>query len=348
MNGGGLVNGQTTTTIVEVPYGSTISVSENVVTINGSTVTATANPGYIFDYYTGIPESGNITEATTITANFAKTINITIEVTGNTNSGELYGVEVNGELTSESVIVRSGSSVVITGQTKANNEEANEYQIVTVYVNNVMRLGPLSGEIIGGLTNLGAVEEDIKITFEFEEAYRIGVSITDNEGSEGVTIEAEKQTQDGIIAKDSPVTITIDADAIIGGVGGKEYLGIVYTSNGVQTSMPQVGNDDVIPIPNEDGLYKYEVSDIAIDSINVIIKTVVSVRINLPEGFVMNLTSEDGFVRAITVSDEYVLYCGKWIIDSTNGYSDEEISAMFAGGLYTVQRDENNNLYIQF
>ena len=62
----------------------------------------------------------------------------------------------------------------------------------------------------------------------------------------------------------------------------------------------------------------------------------------------MNLTSEDGFVRAITVSDEYVLYGGKWIIDSTNGYSDEEISAMFAGGLYTVQRDENNNLYIQF
>ena len=348
VNGGGLVNGQTTTTIVEVPYGSTISVSENVVTINGSTVTATANPGYIFDYYTGIPEDMTVIEAITITANFAKTINITIEVTGNTNSGELYGVEVNGEPTSESVIVRSGSTVVITGQTKANNEEANEYQIVTVYVNNVMRLGPLSGEIVGGLTNLGAVEEDIKITFEFEEAYRIGVSITDNEGSEGVTIEAEKQTQDGIIAKDSPVTITIDADAIIGGVGGKEYLGIVYTSNGVQTSMPQVGNDDVIPIPNEDGLYKYEVSDIAIDSINVIIKTVVSVRINLPEGFVMNLTSEDGFVRAITVSDEYVLYGGKWIIDSTNGYSDEEISAMFAGGLYTVQRDENNNLYIQF
>ena len=348
VNGGGLVNGQTTTTIVEVPYGSTISVSENVVTINGSTVTATANPGYIFDYYTGIPEDMTVIEAITITANFAKTINITIEVTGNTNSGELYGVEVNGEPTSESVIVRSGSSVVITGQTKANNEAANEYQIVTVYVNNVMRLGPLNGAIVGGLTNLGAVEEDIKITFEFEEAYRIGVSITDNEGSEGVTIEAEKQTQDGIIAKDSPVTITIDADAIIGGVGGKEYLGIVYTSNGEQTSMPQVGNDDVIPIPNEDGLYKYEVSDIAIDSINVIIKTVVSVRINLPEGFVMNLTSEDGFVRAITVSDEYVLYGGKWIIDSTNGYSDEEISAMFAGGLYTVQRDENNNLYIQF
>ena len=340
--------GQVDRTSIEVQHGTAVSVEGNVLIIGSTRITATANTGYEFDSYTGIPESGTITGEITITANFAKTINITIEVTGNTNSGELYGVEVNGESTSESVIVRSGSTVVITGQTRANNEAANEYQIVTVYVNNVMRLGPLNGEIAGALTNLGAVDEDTKITFEFEEAYKIGVSITDNAGSEGVTIDAEKQTQDGIIAKDSPVTISIDSDTIIGGVSGKEYLGIVYKSDDMQISMPQAGNNQITYVPDEsdEGMYVYKVNDVIIDELEIIVKSIVKITVDLPTEITgVDMISEDGFIRVVRNSGDYIVYSGKWTINTLTPMSEQELEELF-GNVYDVKTDETGNYYI--
>ena len=59
------------TSIANVPSGSAITVSNNTVTINGTTVTATPNSGYSFNGWTNA--SGTVTSARTITGSFTAT-----------------------------------------------------------------------------------------------------------------------------------------------------------------------------------------------------------------------------------------------------------------------------------
>ena len=58
------------TSISNVPYGSIISISSNEITINGTTVTATANEKYKFKKWNGIPSNNQVNSNITITAEF--------------------------------------------------------------------------------------------------------------------------------------------------------------------------------------------------------------------------------------------------------------------------------------
>ena len=60
------------TSIANVPYGTTVTVSSNTLTINGTKVTATANSNYEFDKW-DISNGATITSAKTITASFKST-----------------------------------------------------------------------------------------------------------------------------------------------------------------------------------------------------------------------------------------------------------------------------------
>ena len=57
------------TSIANVPYGTTVTVNSNKITINGTTVTATASSNYTFDKWS-VSNGVTITSATTITASF--------------------------------------------------------------------------------------------------------------------------------------------------------------------------------------------------------------------------------------------------------------------------------------
>ncbi|MBQ6043758.1 MAG: InlB B-repeat-containing protein [Clostridia bacterium] len=71
------------TSVANVPYGTTISVSSNTLTINGTTVTATANSNYEFDKWS-VSNGATVTSAMTITASFKSTGGGTGCVTGDT------------------------------------------------------------------------------------------------------------------------------------------------------------------------------------------------------------------------------------------------------------------------
>ena len=62
--------------IYSVPYNSAISVNNNQVTINGTTVTATPSAGYVFSHWSNI--TGTVTNYREITANFVQAYTVTI------------------------------------------------------------------------------------------------------------------------------------------------------------------------------------------------------------------------------------------------------------------------------
>ena len=78
------------TSISNVRTGSTLYVDENTFTVNGTTVTATAESGYRFDNWTigGVEVSTTVTisAATTVTANFAELYTLSYDANGGTGS----------------------------------------------------------------------------------------------------------------------------------------------------------------------------------------------------------------------------------------------------------------------
>lgn len=332
--------GQVDKASVNVTYGTSISATANVLTIGSYIITATANSGYEFDTFIGIPESATITENIIITAQFAKLINITINVDGNTNLGESFGIDVNGEKFNTSTSIRSGSPIKIEGRTKAENLEDNEYQIVSVYRDNVLIVGPTTGTINNTTgTNLGVVTENTTIQFVFEKGYKIAVSVTDEEDTSGIDIDAEKSTLDGIIAESSDVTITISPDTIIGGETGREYLGIVYTVNGEQFSTASDGNDDFKPVSTGDGNFVYELNKV-VDEMEVIVKTTMEITADMSEyNLIIHLISEDGFIRIVNQTGTYRIYSGTWRIESQQMLYETILQTIFKG--MPIQRNGN-------
>ena len=86
---------------VSIPYGTTYSVSGSTLTFsNGTKVTAspTAATGYTTTFSGWSPSSGTITGATTITANFNRSINV-CSITYDANGGVFGGSLANGKTT---------------------------------------------------------------------------------------------------------------------------------------------------------------------------------------------------------------------------------------------------------
>ena len=95
--------------ITNVPSGTSISTSNNKVTINGTTVTATPTANtdqYTYSFTGWTNNTGTVTQARTITANFSRTTNtFTVNGSGVTNgtlsptSNVSYGAEYTGTIT---------------------------------------------------------------------------------------------------------------------------------------------------------------------------------------------------------------------------------------------------------
>ena len=114
--------------ITNVPSGSSISVSNNTVTINGTTITATPSANtaqYTYAFSNWSNTSGTITAARTITANFTRTTR-TYNVTGSITNGSLtvpgqiaYGGSLDVTLvpTSGHGYPESSSDITVSGAT---------------------------------------------------------------------------------------------------------------------------------------------------------------------------------------------------------------------------------------
>ena len=109
----------TRTSQTSVPYGSTISVSGNKVTINGTTTTATAasqTAQYTYAFSSWSGTSGTITGNRTITANFTRTVRTyTVTVVAEDNHGYFYDYGDDGDYRGRSVsgTVNYGTSLSI-------------------------------------------------------------------------------------------------------------------------------------------------------------------------------------------------------------------------------------------
>ena len=106
-------------TISNVPYGSPISVSNNTVTINGTTITATADSGYSFGSWTNA--SGTITANRTITANFTPntyTVSFSAGTGGSVSSNSISNIPYNAQITvSNNTVTINGTTVTATANT---------------------------------------------------------------------------------------------------------------------------------------------------------------------------------------------------------------------------------------
>ncbi len=102
--------------ITNVPYGSTITVSNNQVTINGTTVTATASTGHTFSSWSNT--SGTITAARTITANFSTntyTVSFSAGTGGSVSQNAIYNVPYGSSISvSNNQVTINGTTVTAT------------------------------------------------------------------------------------------------------------------------------------------------------------------------------------------------------------------------------------------
>ena len=152
-------------------------------------------------------------------------------------------------------------------------------------------------------------------------------------------IKADRATLDGVIAGSSSVTSTVDTSTILGGDSTKEYLGIVYTSNGEQFSTASDGNDDFKPVSTGDGEFVYELNKV-VDEMEIIVKNTLTIQANMPEqSQIIHLISEDGFVRIVNQTGKYRIYSGTWRIESAGTLSQELLQSIFSG--LSIQRDGN-------
>ena len=326
--------GQVSETRVEANYGTAVSVDGATLTIGTTIVTATANSGYEFDSYQNVPD--RVTSNITITAQFAEIVNITIEVEGEVGSGS-FGIKVNkGDTITTSGTVRKGSTINIVGATEAGDEENNEYQIVSVYINDELSMLPTTGTIDNRVgTTINSIQSDTTIRFVFSEAYRMNISASDNTNVEGIeiSVDRDKITADGIIATDAEVTITIDENTLKGSDTDRTYIGMIYTLESGETVSILNGGDDYVhkdDISVGDGLFVYTVKEnVIIEDIHVIVKGTEEIDIEIPVGTTAEIRSADeGFVRVLQ-NGTNAIFTGKWYIMLP--IDAESIETIFSG-----------------
>ncbi len=109
------------TNIADVPYGSTISVIGNKVTVNGQTITATAKTAtaqYTYSFAGwSVSDGETITGAKSITANFTRTVNNYTVTLASSNTG--YGTVNTTSISVPygSTVSVSGNAITVNGQT---------------------------------------------------------------------------------------------------------------------------------------------------------------------------------------------------------------------------------------
>ena len=176
--------------ITGVPSGTSISTSNNTVTINGTTVTATPATNtaqYTYAFTGWSNNTGTVTAARTITANFSRTTN-TFTVDGsNITHGSLdntSNIEYDGDL-DLNIVPESGytypSSVSVT---MGGNDISNDVE----YENGYLYYSPVRGDIVITATCPVSGNTYSITTTVTNGTYSGDTTITDNGGVASVTI----------------------------------------------------------------------------------------------------------------------------------------------------------------
>lgn len=97
---------------LSVPVGTSVSASGNVLTIGSDTVTATAQSGYRFASWSGIPASGTIDADTTITAVFELDV-YTVTIAVNDSNYGSVNVQTIPNITPGTAVTISDNTMTI-------------------------------------------------------------------------------------------------------------------------------------------------------------------------------------------------------------------------------------------
>ena len=120
-------------TIANVPYGTTVSVSNNTITINGTTVTATAASStteytYAFSQWS-VSNGATITGATTITATFTRSgRTYTVTIQSNNNSYGTVSQSTIANVPHGATITVSSNTITINGTTVTATAQSSTAQ----------------------------------------------------------------------------------------------------------------------------------------------------------------------------------------------------------------------------
>ncbi len=142
---------------VTVPYGTTYSVSGNTISFsNGTNVTANPNSAtaqYTYSFSGWSSNNGTITGATSLTANFAATVNT-------------YTVSISGRVDVSTVVVEYGSTYSVSDNvltiTKPDGKTVKVTASTQYYIGTMFRM-----EFSGWSSNSGTIEGDITITANY-------------------------------------------------------------------------------------------------------------------------------------------------------------------------------------
>ncbi len=203
-----------TTSIIDVPSGSSISVSSNKVTINGTTVTATptaATAQYTYAFSSWSNASGTITADRTITANFTRTTNTyTVSFAVNTAG---YGTVSDSSIASVpygSAISVSGNKVTINGTTITATPSAATAQYTYAFSG----WSNTSGTVTGARTitaNFTRTTNTYTVTFnKNNDSYGTisGTSIASIPYGSSITVSDNKVTINGTTITATPAAAT--------------------------------------------------------------------------------------------------------------------------------------------
>lgn len=149
--------GTVSTGSISVPYGTTYSVSGNTISFsNGTNVTANPNSAtaqYTYSFSGWSSNNGTITGTTSLTANFAATVNT-------------YTVSISGRVDVSTVVVEYGSTYSVSDNvltiTKPDGKTVKVTASTQYYIGTLFRM-----EFSGWSSNSGTIEGDTSITANY-------------------------------------------------------------------------------------------------------------------------------------------------------------------------------------
>ena len=372
--GYGSVVSSNSATSITVDYGTPISVNNEVITIAEVTFTATPSASvneYSYEFSSWSNVASSVTGDITITANFIRLVEITVETTG--VDGNTYGVNVYREndvlinSTPYTSSFRLETDKVYTIKVVSDllsNKTDNKYQILRVYVDETLQLtqDSLQGAVSSTVSSKETISTTKTIKFEYLNAHFLTVNleagriggITVTEVNEDNNIVIKYTTQNGYLVADgteltfsvnsTPVSTTsvytfigfnyvLDGEVEIVGVNGGTDIN--YTSF-VHNS--QYVNDTDI------GTYYYSIEG----GVNITELTVLTVTSTIVYSInttkitdSITLSSEHGFNKVVDSSTtSLILYAGTWKVTTTMTLA--QVQEVFVG--YTVQQDAESGV----
>ena len=357
-----------------VPYGSTITFNGNKFTIAPSEVTnetisssvqATATAKsfdntyyYEFkDWTVGgtLASTMKITQNVTITANFIRLVEISVETEG--ANGNTYGVNVY-DSNNTLIVNRATASfkletdIVYTIKVAydlTSDNINNKYQILRLYIDNSLSQTRHSLECDSDETtihNKTSLTKPRAVKFKYLSSYFLAVTMPENTIG-GITLNTVdtyssviiKYTAQGgyMVSNGTEVKFSINSTPMT--IPMSTFIGFDYVANGEAYRIGVNGGTDIVfedfshnsqHTNNSDiGTYYYKIANDNVESLTVLTVQSFEVDIrseNLTEG--ITLTSQHGFNKAVdSLTDSLILYAGQWEV--VTNLTLAEIQAVF-------------------